>query len=416
MSYQLFVPGNPRTAAPGEGTVMDECGVHSDPLPFHRNMPGYAATPLLNCPNLAEALGVATVLVKDESSRLGLPSFKMLGASYATARAIQREWLPDPVEDMTGGDPTVGDLTVERIRSQLTTRHGLRLVAATDGNHGRGVARMAALLGLGCTIFVPIGTAAARISDIQAEGASVEIVDGTYDDAITRSAKESAADTLVISDTSWDGYTRTPADVILGYSTMFREIDSVLTARRRLGPDLVCFQAGVGSFAAAGLRHYRPTRRAPGPRTVIAEPTSANCLMRSAQQGRMSAAPGPHTSTMAGLNCGLPSMLAWPVVFTGADAYLAVDDGFAYQAMRLLAAAGVVAGESGAAGLGALLAVAAAQTDRRTLGLTASATVLVVNTEGATDPVNYRRQVGVDAAEVERTRAERRTRSGAEPL
>jgi diaminopropionate ammonia-lyase len=413
MNYQLFAPDR-RPAPSADTTVFGDPAGSGNPLTFHRNMPGYAATPLLDSPLLARSLGVATVLVKDESSRLGLPSFKMLGASYATARAIEREWLAGTAN---GAAPAGSAPTVEALRSRLASRPGARLVAATDGNHGRGVARMAALLGLECLIFVPAGTAAARISDIEGEGAQVEIVDGTYDDAIARSAKESDADTLVISDTSWDGYTRTPADVIVGYSTMFAEIDAVLAVRRWHGPDLVCLQAGVGSFAAAGLHHYRPTGRETAPRTAIAEPSAANCLMRSAQDGGMTVAPGPHTSTMAGLNCGLPSQLAWPVVAAATDAYVAIDDAYAHRAMALLAEAGIVAGESGAAALGALLAVAdAGPADRRTVGLTPSATVLIVNTEGATDPVNYLAQVGVTADEVAATRDERRRLSGTQQL
>jgi len=356
-----------------------------DPLAFHRSLPGYRLTPLLDVPMFAKQIGVGRVLVKDESERLGLPAFKMLGASWATARAMQREWFPH-----------LAEVTVDALRAELDcdTQSVRRLVAATDGNHGRGVARMAGMFGLSCSIFVPAGTAAARIADIESEGAVVEVVEGSYDDAIRRSSAEAGATTLVISDTSWDGYTETPADVIVGYSTMFVEVDEALAAHGAAQPDLVLFQAGVGSFAAAGLRHYRRPDRREHPRTVIVEPLRANCLQRSAREGRLSEAPAPHTSTMAGLNCGLPSLLAWPVVEASADVFAAIDDEFAHTAMAAFASVGIVAGESGAATLGALLAASDDEGARVALGLTPDSVVLIINTEGATDPVNYAAQVG----------------------
>jgi diaminopropionate ammonia-lyase len=349
----------------------------ADPLAFHRTMPGYRATPLRHCPRLARRLGVGTVLVKDEATRMGLPSFKILGASWATVTTVLRNWVDEPV----------APLTVERVAAAIADRSRRRLVAATDGNHGRGVAR----------------TAPARITAIQSEGATVVVVDGTYDDAIAASARLAGPDTLVVSDTSWEGYEQTPAAVVAGYSTMFAEIDAEIDRRDLPRPALVALQAGVGAFAAAGVRHLRgPGRAAPLPRTVIVEPADANCLMASARAGRLAEAPGPHRSTMAGLNCGLPSVLAWPVVRAGTDVFLAVDDDAAHRAMAELAGSGIVAGESGAAGLAGLLAVAdtGSPADRDALGLTPQACVLLVNTEGATDPVNYRRVVGRDPAEV----------------
>ncbi len=365
----------------------------ADPLTFHQGLPGYRPTPLRDCPGLARRLGVGAVLVKDEAVRLGLPSFKILGASWATATTVLRHWVDGPI----------APLTLDRLAAAIPDPAGRRLVAATDGNHGRGVARMAGLLGVSCTILVPAGTAESRIAAIAAEGAEVRVVDGTYDDAIAASAALAGPDTLVVSDTSWEGYEETPAAVVAGYATMFAEIDDE-TARRGLPrPDVVALQAGVGAFAAAGLRHFRdPGRAAPHPRTVVVEPAGANCLMASARAGRITEVPGPHRSTMAGLNCGLPSVLAWPVVRAGTDVFLAVDDDAAHRAMAELADAGVVAGESGAAGLAGLAAVAdtGGAADRELVGLTPGACVLVINTEGATDPVNYRRVVGLDPAEV----------------
>jgi diaminopropionate ammonia-lyase len=132
------------------------------------------------------------------------------------------------------------------------------------------------------------------------------------------------------------------------------------------------------------------------------EPTSADCLQASARAGGLTAVPGPHDSTMAGLNCGLPSELVWPVVLAGTDVFVGIPDSCAEEAMRALAAEGIVAGESGAAGLGGLMALAdhGDEDDRRRAGLRPESCVLLVNTEGATDPSNYLAVVGVRPEDV----------------
>lgn len=361
------------------------------PQATHETLPGYQPTALRNSPGLAERLGVGTVLVKDESERLGLPSFKILGASWAALTTVQQAW----------GGETDGPLSVESVRAALGATTGRGLVAATDGNHGRGIARVATLLGLDATILVPSGTSQARIDAIASEGATVEVVDGTYDDAIAASARLADHDHLVVSDTSWDGYVDAPRAVVEGYSTMFFEIDDAIAEQGLPAPDVVALQAGVGAFAASGLRHYRDGRDRP-PATVVVEPSSANCLMASARAGGLTLVPGPHPSSMAGLNCGMPSELVWPVLAAGTDVFVGIADAYAEEAMRALAREGIVSGESGAAGLGGLMALAEHGTpeERSRAGLHAGACVLIVNTEGATDPANYERVVGRPATDV----------------
>lgn len=376
MTYQVFPNPAARPTTPSAGFAPED----RRPLRTHRSLPAYQPTPLHDSPGLARRLGVASVLVKDESTRLGLPSFKILGASWATLQAIARTWLDQPEADL-GLDDT---------RHQLLALGDQRrgLAAATDGNHGRGVARMANLLNLACTILVPAGTAPARIDAIVSEGAQVRIIDGTYDDAIAESAKLADERTLIISDTSWGGYDRTPRDVINGYSTLFFEIDDEIAARQLRAPTFLAVQAGVGAFAAAAFRHYRASSAA-NVGTAVVEPSSANCLMSSAKAGRITEVPGPHRSHMAGLNCGLPSSLAWPVVFAGTDTFLSIDDEWAYEAMRTLAELGIEAGESGAAALAGLLALSTDRAAATQAGFGRDSHVLIVNTEGATDPVNY---------------------------
>jgi diaminopropionate ammonia-lyase len=354
------------------------------PLRFHRRLPGYEETPLVDAPKLAGALGVGKVFVKDESSRLGLPAFKVLGASWAVYRAL---------EERLGED--FGDWEeIWELEEHLEPSLPLSLVAATDGNHGRAVARVARLLGLGAKIFVPGDMATARRKAIADEGAEVIVVDGTYDEAMERSAGEAGERALVISDMSWPGYERIPSWVIEGYSTMLWEIDDELQRRSEVGPDLVVVQVGVGAFAAAVARHFRRPRASPHPKLMSVEPASADCLLESVEAGSIVSVPGPHDSIMSGLNCGKPSLVAWPTVSTGIDLHIAVNDEPAREAMRLAAESGVVSGETGAAGLGGLLELMRAggeEAARKALGVGEETRVLIFNCESATDPGAYLR-------------------------
>jgi diaminopropionate ammonia-lyase len=350
--------------------------VPTDPTAFHRRLPDYAVTPLVAAAGLASELGLSDLRVKVESSRLGLPAFKMLGASWATYRVL--------VERL-GAEPAWSD--VEELRIALAPLGRLSLAAATDGNHGRAVARMARLLGYGARIFVPAGTVPARIEGIASEGAEVTVVDGSYDDAVAISAAEASDDVLVISDTSWEGYTQVPSWVIEGYSTIAAEVDEQFDGAR---PDVVVVQMGVGALAAAMVEHF-----AAGAAMVAVEPTQAACGLRSAEAGHPVEVPGPHDSIMAGLNCGTVSVVAWPTVAGGIDVFVAVDDAAAERAMRDLASIGVVAGETGAAGLAGLRALVESGASPVALE---GRSALVICTEGATDPAAYGRIVSSSGA------------------
>ncbi|MCU1352069.1 MAG: Pyridoxal-5-phosphate-dependent enzyme beta subunit [Acidimicrobiales bacterium] len=359
------------------------------PAAFHRQLPGYEPTPLVSAPRLAQDLDIGALWVKDESSRLGLPAFKVLGASWATYRALAARLGVAP-----GAWTTLHD-----VATAVAPHRPLRLVAATDGNHGRAVAHMARLLDLDATILVPAGTAEARTAAIASEGAEVRVVDGTYEDAVAASAALASDRALVISDTSWPGYTDVPAWVVEGYSTIFDEVDEQLAARQSPQPDVVVVQMGVGALASAVVAHYRSrpgSGRSPGddaPRIVVVEPVSAACGLRSAEAGMPVDVPGPHTSIMAGLNCGRVSDIAWPAVAAGADAFIAIEDEAAERAMRDLGSIGVEAGETGAAGLAGLRVLL----EDGTVPVPRSARVLVLCTEGATDPEAYARIVGREA-------------------
>jgi diaminopropionate ammonia-lyase len=361
-------------APSGAGPAPDRAA-----LDFHRKLPGYAPSPLVDAPSLATELKFGRVWVKDEASRLELPSFKILGASWGVYRALDRH--------VGGFDEWT---TLDELGAQLAPHRPLTLAAATDGNHGRAVARMAKLLDLSARIFVPAGTAAARIEGIESEGATCEVVDGTYDEAVAISAREANERCLVISDTSWPGYEDVPRWVIGGYSTIFWEIEEQLPAPA----DVVVIQLGVGALGAAAARHFRRSGASARPRMVGVEPEPSACILASMEAGEIVTIPGPHDSIMAGLNCGTPSVVAWPFVSRGYDAFVSVDDERAREGMRALARAGVVSGETGAAGVACLLELLDHPDARKRLGVDGTTTVLLLSTEGATDPVAYEAIVG----------------------
>ena len=351
------------------------------PLAFHRGMPGYESAPLLSAGELARQVGVGALLVKDQSRCLGLPAFKIVGASWAVNRAVsERLGLPQ------------AETFVELLDRAEAVRP-LRLVTATDGNHGRAVAHMASLLGLDATVYVPEGTVQARIAGIESEGARLVVVHGSYDETVARAAQDAGERCVIVSDTSWPGYVSIPGAVIDGYSTIMAEIDQQVAALGAPPPDLVLVQSGVGALAAAVGAHYGSAAR---PILASVEPDDAACTLESLAAGEIVTVPGPHRSIMAGLNCGTLSMLAWPVIAGTFDLAITVDDDRAREAMRLLAGAGIVSGESGASGLAGLLALLTAPElaePRERFGVGAGSSVLVFSTEGATDPEAYARIV-----------------------
>ena len=359
-----------------------------EPWGLHQKLPGYQPTPLRQLDDLARIAGVSAVHLKDESNRFGLPAYKILGASWATLRILER-MQGSAVEPWTN---------VDQLRERLVPLGRLKLITMTDGNHGRGVARVARWLGYAAEIFVPRGTAQARIEGIESEGAVVTIVEGTYDDAVERAASSVAPGVILVSDHGWPGFEEVPSWVAEGYETIFLEIERQIADQQIAPPDLVLVQIGVGTLASAVVAHFRAEGRATFPTLVGVEPTGAACALHSIEAGKpVMLHAGADASIMAGLNCGTPSTAAWPALEDGIDAYLEIEDERAREAMRLLAASGVVAGESGAASTGGLLELmkgVATRRVREALEVGPATRVLLISTEGATDPVSYQQIVG----------------------
>ena len=355
---------------------------------FHASLPGYAPTPLTEVPALAGELGAGRVFVKDESSRLGLPAFKVLGASWAVRQLLAGG--PD------GTGVPGGQATLAGLRSLAAGRPGLAFVTATDGNHGRAVARMARLTGVPARVFVPAVIQPPVIAAIESEGARVTRVAGDYDEAVTAAAGWARAHpgTELIQDTAWPDYQQVPAWIAEGYSTLFAEADDQLAAADAAPPALVVVPVGVGSLAQAAVAHYRAAGTPPrgpaaplGRRTALlaVEPETAACLLASLHAGTPVSVPTAAT-IMAGLNCGTVSAAAWPYLRAGLDAAVAVSDADAATATRDLAGCGIPAGPCGGASLAgarAALTGGGAQARRADLALGPDATVVLLSTEGA---------------------------------
>jgi diaminopropionate ammonia-lyase len=326
----------------------------ADVLEFHRSLPEYAPTRLAALPGLARAFGVARVFAKDESNRLGLPAFKALGASWAIHRVLRERAPTRPVT----------------------------IVTATDGNHGRAVARFARRFGHRAAIFVPDGVHPAAVQAIRDEGAGVTHVPGSYDDAVDAAARAADADSaaaVLVQDMAWDGYEDVPGWIVDGYTTLFAELDDQLRDEGITGPDLVIVPAGVGSLLQAALTRYRNANTAPGTAVASVEPRSAACVLASVTAGHpVTVVTG--TTNMAGLNCGTVSSLAWPHISRGLDACIAVADDEAADAVRELAEHGVDAGPCGAAPLAALHRI---HDSRAAVGLARTSTIVLLVTEGA---------------------------------
>ena len=337
---------------------------------FHRSLPGYRPSPLTEVPSLAAELGVGRVFVKDESSRFGLPAFKMVGASYAVCRILSAKV----------GSPEAA-LPLDELRTRLHRQAPVTLVAATDGNHGRAVAHMARLLDLPARIFVSAYLSKDAWAAIQSEGAEVVGVDAEYDQVVT-AARDWVAQTgdtaLHVQDTAWPGYTEIPQLIVDGYSTIFVEADAQLSEAGIDHADLVAIPVGVGSLAEAGIRHYR--RTSPAPAVLSVEPVNAPSVIISLQNGASTTVPTSYT-IMAGLNCGTPSANSWPYLQKGLDAAVTVSEDEASRAVRDLKDLDLDAGPCGASSLAGVRAVASDSSRRSTIPLGGDAVVVLLSTE-----------------------------------
>lgn len=329
---------------------------------FHEGFKEYSKTPLVELKDFSKDNGISGIYIKDESKRFGLNAFKVLGASYAIG-SLEGEIEEDTV-----------------------------FVTATDGNHGRGVAWSADRMGKKSVVYLPKGTAADRLENIQALGSCASITDLSYDDAVKKARKDAEDNGwILIQDTSWDGYESIPEKIMQGYTTMALEAVEQLKGKK---PTHVFLQAGVGSMAAAMTAFIADFCGDERPVFIIVEPESADCVYRTAEanDGKLHCVQGEMNTMMAGLSCGEPCGIAWRILKNYADYFVKIPDEVAAEGMRILYRNGVISGESGAAAFGlaaALLTDKDLKKEKNDIGLNKNSVVLCFSTEGDTDRENY---------------------------
>lgn len=333
---------------------------------FHKRLLGYQPSPLVPLPDVAKELGVKAVFVKDESSRLGLPAFKILGASWGTFRAIAEQT----------GLPL--DSTLETI-AEAARKSNTTLFAATEGNHGRAVARMGGILGVPTRIVMSRFAEEETVKKIESEGAQVEVIKGDYDAAVAKASAEANknSDGLLIQDNASEGYEQIPAWIVEGYSTLLIEVEQQLAAQA-LKATVMVTPIGVGSLGHAVVAHCKSNSRKTAVLTV--EPETAACLHHNLKAGKWTTIETSAT-IMNGMNCGTVSPISWPVFEKGVDASITISDLECHHAVQYLQAHGVNAGPCGAASLAALRKVSTLDCD--SLNLDTDAVVVLLSTEGA---------------------------------
>jgi diaminopropionate ammonia-lyase len=364
-------------------------------LTFHQSFPEYARTPLHSLPELAKYLGVKGVYLKDESYRFGLKAFKVLGGAYAIGRYLAQR-LGRDISELD-----YPKLTSAEIREQLGE---ITFTTATDGNHGRGVAWTANRLKQKAVIYMPKGSSLTRLESIRAEGAEASITDLNYDDAVRLAAgNANQQGWVVVQDTAWAGYEDFPTWIMQGYGSMVAEANEQLNELGINKPTHVFAQAGVGSLAGAIQGYFASKFGEARPKTVIVEADQADCFYRSilAQKPEPQGVGGDMITIMAGLACGEPNTISWPVLRDYSDLFVSCPDWVSAKGMRVLGnpLVGdpvVISGESGAVPTGLLFELMKNQDlaeAKEVLGLDSESEILLFSTEGDTDPAMYRRIV-----------------------
>ena len=360
---------------------------------FLKSFSQYNPTPLVNLSCLAKELGIKGLFVKDESRRFGLNAFKVLGSAYALGC-----FLAEKLElNMEG-------LTIERLQ-QESKKQGLQKITfttATDGNHGRGLAWAAGYLGHDAVIYMPAGSAHSRVANIEATGAKVIVTEFNYDRTVELARTEAIRQgRQLVQDTISDGNEQIPRWIMQGYTVIAVEALEQLQENKLENPTHLLLQCGVGSFPAAMIASFTSAMGAEKLLSAIVEPDRADPFFHSAlaADGTAKSVDGALDTIMAGLACGVPNPLAWEIARRHCDAFFSCPDYVAAYGMRLLGNPltgdeRIVSGESGAvtAGLSSLMMQTASSgrlVDQLRLG--SDSVILLVSTEGDTDPLMYRK-------------------------
>lgn len=390
MNFQF----NDRIKSYGQGvdlSLLNE-NVGQDVMAFHQQFPHYSVTPLRDLPYLSQRLGLGSLHIKDESLRFGLNAFKGLGGSYAVGKYLAQKLNRD-IQSLA-----FSELNTPEIKAQLAD---IVFVTATDGNHGRGVAWAAQQLGLKAVVFMPKGSSRVRAQNIRQHGAECTITELNYDDTV-RLADKMAHEKgwVLLQDTAWEGYEQIPTWIMQGYMTLAMEAWDQLLENGSALPTHLILQAGVGSFAGSIMGYFIEKMKEKAPVVIVVEPHKANCLYQSAlkNDGQPHAVGGDMATLMAGLACGEPNTVSWPIIRDNVACFISADDRLAANGMRILAAprpgtdTPFISGESGAIGTGVIYALMSDdeyREIRERLALNIHSHVLLISTEGDTSPDIY---------------------------
>ncbi|KAB2849661.1 MAG: diaminopropionate ammonia-lyase [Hyphomicrobiaceae bacterium] len=396
MISSVRVIGNPRAAA-REAPPPDALASDGFEAAYREisGWPGYRPTPIHNLKGLAAELGLGKILYKDEGPRFGLGSFKPLGGAYAVARVLARELAKRGI----AVNATAADLLAGRHAEAV---RGITITSATDGNHGRSVAWGARMFGCRAVIFIHQTVSEGRKAAIERYGAEVIRVPGGYDDSVRHAfAEAERRGWHVVQDTATADYRTVPADISHGYGVIAGEV----VAQVSEPPTHVLVQAGVGGAASAVCARFWQLWGTSRPAFLVLEPAKAACVAASLAAGKRVEVTGDLETVMAGLSCGVVSELAWEVLATGADGAVVIDDGLALEGMRRLAFPlpgdpPIVGGECSGGAVGALIGLSREPSLMAQIGFGKSSSVLLIGTEGATDPVIYKEIVGKAPEEI----------------
>lgn len=284
--------------------------------------PAHGETPLLSVPDLARTCGIAKLWVKDERGRMGLGSFKALGAAYVIAC-----------------DAEAGQAA------------GRSYVTASAGNHGLSVAAGARVFGARAVVYLAETVPEVFAARLRGEGAEVRRAGADY--AASMAAAEHAAQDegmVLLSDSSWQGYTDIPHRLMEGYLQLAAEA----AAQSPEPPTHILLQAGVGGLAGAVAAYARHVW-GDDPQIIVVEPDAAPALHHAIAAGGVVDTEGPD-SCMGRLDCKTASWIALRGLSRDADAFALISEAEAQDAMPVLAQAGLETTPSGGAGLAALLA------------------------------------------------------------
>ena len=385
-AIDCLINNRPVFNLPSIDELTSNC-IHQSVIQFHRTLPDYKISPLVELPNLAQSFNVAQIQVKDESNRFGLKAFKGLGASYAMARIIANKLAMQS-----------NQLSFEQIIKHQQSYQTLQFATTTDGNHGKAVAWAAHQFGCQSHIFMPKGSSIHRVNAIKQFTPQVTVTDLNYDDSVEL-VKQKANNNhwILLQDTAWQGYQSIPNDIMRGYFSLIAEIEH---QNPKFWPSHVFLQAGVGSLAAAIAAYFVASER-PTPCIVLVEPKNADCFYRSMEinDGQPHRRQGSLETIMAGLACGMPSLSAWEILKNVTRLFVRCDDSLTEQGIRRYANPlgndpTILSGESAAVTLGVLQHIMQQPELKNTkdlINLNSHSRVLLLSTEGDTDPDVYQK-------------------------